>query len=130
MRLLNEDSFLSAGQDGGLHYWKTSQKRPVMSCHAVHGYDACNPRWISSMATVKFSNLAATGSYDGVIRLWDIEPDLKVIRPLLRVSLDGFVNDIALSPSLMVAGLGSEHRLGRWWSLKGNRNKIAIVKLP
>jgi hypothetical protein len=44
--------------------------------------------------------------------------------------MGGFINALAVSPSIIVAGLGREHRLGRWWSLKGNRNKIAIVKLP
>ena len=31
--------------------------------------------------------------------------------------------------SLLVAGVGQEHRLGRWWSLKEARNSVVIVKL-
>jgi ribosomal RNA-processing protein 9 len=30
----------------------------------------------------------------------------------------------------LVAGLGREHKFGRWWNLKGNKDKVAIIRLP
>ena len=31
--------------------------------------------------------------------------------------------------SLLVAGVGTEHRLGRWWHLKSAKNCVCIIRL-
>jgi len=43
----------------------------------------------------------------------------------------GFVNSLQFSDdgSLLVAGVGTEHRLGRWWHLKSAKNCVCIVRL-
>ena len=44
----------------------------------------------------------------------------------------GFVNSLKFSSSgqLLVAGVGQEHKLGRWWSIKPARNSVVVIKLP
>jgi len=44
----------------------------------------------------------------------------------------GFVNSLKFSSNgqLLVAGVGQEHKLGRWWSIKPARNSIVVIKLP
>ena len=41
------------------------------------------------------------------------------------------MNSISFAPSgrFLVAGVGQEHRLGRWWRLKGVKNGIYIQPL-
>ena len=63
---LTDNTFISGGQDGLLHYWKDTQKSSFSSVHNAHGLDdSQNPRWISALATIKMSNIVATGSNDG-----------------------------------------------------------------
>ena len=129
---LTSDTFLSAGQDGMLQLWRDSQKAPVASISAAHGMDTTsisNARWISSLACVKMSDLAVTGSNDGYIRLWKANIDNKTLAPVNSFKVDGFVNCLAVTENLIAAGVGREHRLGRWWKVKGdNHNKVVIMK--
>jgi len=132
-QLLTDDTYLSGGQDGSFRMWKETQKRAVATIESAHGFDkdnGLNARWISSLATVKMSDFAATGSHDGFVRLWNVNGEAKKISPAASIPLDGFVNGLALSTSLIVAGTGCEHRLGRWWSMKGNKNKVVIIRMP
>ena len=43
----------------------------------------------------------------------------------------GFVNSLQFSDdgSLLVAGVGTEHWLGRWWHLKSAKNCVCIIRL-
>ena len=43
----------------------------------------------------------------------------------------GFVNDLKFSSSgeFLVAAVGQEHRLGRWWRNKAAKNSIVIIPL-
>lgn len=137
--ILTQDSVLSGGADGSLCLWKETQKKPVATVRVAHGFDGDNsisaahsgiPRWVTSLTCVKMSNLAATGSSDGVIKLWSASADDHELFEVGSLPCDGFVNGMAMSSSLLVAGTGTEHRLGRWWRLKGPLNKVIVYKLP
>ena len=43
----------------------------------------------------------------------------------------GFVNSLKFSSNgeFLVAGIGQEHKLGRWWSDKSSKNSVVIIKL-
>ena len=132
VQLLTEDSFVSGGQEGALYLWKESQKKPIASVVAAHGYEVggVNANWISGLGSVKMSDLFASGSCDGSVRLWNARAESRQLNQIAAINLDGFVNSIAMSPRLLVAGTGREHRWGRWWSIKGNKNKVVVFKLP
>lgn len=130
VQVINDNHFISAGQDGSINLWKDSIKSPITTVQAAHGHDSTctNPRWISSMASVKMSNIVATGSNCGRVRLWDVNCERKTLMPIRDVPIAGFINGISLTPNLLVAATGAEHRLGRWWHMKGNKNKIVVVR--
>ena len=129
VQVIDDNSFVSAGQDGSITMWKETQKKSLMSLEAAHGYENCgNPRWIASLSVVKVSDVAATGSNDGYVRLWDLNPDKRRITQVNKIPLQGFVNGLVITPNLIVAGTGREHRLGRWWHVKGNQNKVTIIR--
>ena len=48
--------------------------------------------------------------------------------PLLQ---HGFVNSLAFSPSgaYLVAGVGQEHKYGRWWREKSARNRVVLIPM-
>eukprot|EP01032_Pedospumella_encystans_P027702 gene27702-31295_t len=125
---LTDNSFVSAGQDGSLHLWKDGQKVPVRSVVAAHGYQGSNPNWISSLSTVKMSNVVASGSNDGFVRLWTANAEERQLTALCAVPVEGFANALALTPRLLVVGGGKEHKHGRWWNMKGNHNKLTVVR--
>jgi ribosomal RNA-processing protein 9 len=127
---LTDNTFVSAGQDGTLNLWKDAQKTPVRSVHAAHGMQAAcgNPNWICSVAALKMSNIVATGSVDGYVRLWNASAEERVLAPVCAIQMPGSVNALAITPRLLVAGCGKEHKYGRWWNLKGSLNKLRIVR--
>jgi len=131
VQIMTEDSCLTGGQDGSLNLWKETQKKPVKSAVAAHGHDdASNPNWICSIGAVKMSDMAASGSCDGLVRLWNVSSESRSLEQISQIPLLGFVNSLAISPRLVVAGTGREHRFGRWWNLRGNRNKVTVFRLP
>lgn len=136
VRIVSDDTFLTGGQDGALKLWKQTQKRPIMSITAPHGYEDkadTLPRWLCSISTVRSSDLAVTGSFDGLVRLWSVRAENKHLKQIKTLAVGGFVNSLDMSSNgrILVAGTGSEHRLGRWWRLRGPGigNKVTIVRL-
>jgi ribosomal RNA-processing protein 9 len=71
------------------------------------------------------------GSQDGFIRLWKCGENFRSLTPLLTVPACGFVNALAFSSDgkLLIAGIGQEHRLGRWWRNPSAKNEILVIPL-
>jgi ribosomal RNA-processing protein 9 len=130
VRIISDESFLSSGQDGSLCLWKESQKKPTVTIKAAHGIDNNNVRWISSLGCVKMSDIVASGSYDGYLKFWSVDTENNKLKHVTGIPVEGFINSIAMSPRLVVVGTGREHKFGRWWCLKGNKNKVIVAKLP
>ena len=131
--VMTEDTFLSGGQDGHLCLWKDTQKKSMASVPAAHGLESMGvPRWIVSSASVKMSDLAASGSYDGYVRLWNarVSSESRALKQVFELPIEGFVNALAMSHNLIVAGTGQEHRLGRWWHNKGSLNRVVVWRIP
>lgn len=125
VKFLNDDTYISGGQDGKICVWKDSSKLPVATVANAHSNNS-EPSWITALASIKSTNVFASGSYDGMVRFWSINN--KTISQLNQIKIDGFVNGLAISNSLMVIGTSKEHRLGRWWSKKSCRDKITFIR--
>lgn len=149
VQFLNSDYFLSGGQDGKVMLWSDGRKLPVKVINNAHGvegdsndhsvqklqcenkYSLNNPRWIASMAAIKSSDTFATGSYDGYVRIWNLPSSMdkhSQITESQRIAMPGFVNGLAITPEILVAGGGREHRLGRWWNIKGAKDRLTVVR--
>ncbi|KAJ3905753.1 WD40-repeat-containing domain protein [Lentinula edodes] len=84
--MIDENTFLTGGDSGSICLWSTSKKKPVFTCSVAHGaYNPLpeqvdeeeieippHPRWITALASLRYSDLFASGSYDGNIRLWKL----------------------------------------------------------
>jgi ribosomal RNA-processing protein 9 len=72
--LVNEETFFSGSNDGTLGIWSIAKKKPIFSIknahknHITNGYNSCG--WITSVAAYHNSDLLASGSDDGSIRIW------------------------------------------------------------
>ncbi|XP_029037796.1 U3 small nucleolar RNA-interacting protein 2 [Osmia bicornis bicornis] len=133
VKLINEENFFSCGDDGQLCVWGCLKKKPLCSVADAHGKDESNnqPMWISSIATLLNTDLVASGSRNGIIKLWQCGDSFRSLDPLFEIQLIGFINALCFTPdgTHLIAGVGQEHRLGRWWRIPEAKNSIVIVPL-
>jgi ribosomal RNA-processing protein 9 len=130
VRFVSDEQFVSGSEDGTINLWRRSQKKCTFTLQRPHGSSAQGvPNWVTCLSTVKNMNIFASGSLDGFIRLWKVGEG-NSIQPLSNVpTINAVVNDLYLSPNLMIAALGKEHKLGRWWVVPGDSNKLMICRL-
>jgi ribosomal RNA-processing protein 9 len=62
--MLNDDRFITGSQDSGVAIWSTKKKKPM------HTYRTAHKGWIGSVACTPYADVAASGSDDGFIRIW------------------------------------------------------------
>ena len=109
--------------------WSTRKKRPSYILARAHGKEA---PWISSVAAMKYADIFATGSSDGNLNVWNGNVSNSKLSKITSVNMPGFVNGLCFPKSgrFLVAAVGQEHRLGRWWRNSSVRNSIQIVPFP
>ena len=174
---VDEETFVSGSDNGALSLWSVHKKKPVYTLPAAHGFDPPlkpeeafaeaemegrkvpsppEPRWITALKVIPYSDLILTGSWDGWIRAWKIAGDRKKIEFVGSVGKNegpedtgmtngdaeadeplptrGVVNDIEAFERgdkgkeglCIVAALGKEHRLGRWKKVDGKNGAIVF----
>lgn len=114
--MIDEDYFVSGSDSGAISLWSTTKKKPLftkLKCHGlgtvvkvngvetkVQAHSATTPfddttcSWITSLATVRYSDMFASGSGDGYIRLWKLSDTKKSFGLLNCIPCEGFVNDL------------------------------------
>ncbi|KJA14570.1 hypothetical protein HYPSUDRAFT_220426 [Hypholoma sublateritium FD-334 SS-4] len=180
--MIDETTFVSGGDSGSICLWTTIKKKPIFTQALAHGFNEAlsesegvirTPRWVTALASLRYSDLFVSGSWEGDVRIWKLDSKLKSFSLVGKVSAPGVVNSLQLlpvpkgfrdsiawpaasdslieetdtpteapvetqphkaktlaaSPFLLVAGLGQEHRLGRWLSVKedGARNGAMVA---
>ena len=108
--MVDESHFLSGGDSGSIALWSVSKKKPIFTRVMAHGYEDFEvksnegivervlhqPRWITSITCLPYGDLFASGSWDGHIRLWTLDKDLKGFKKLYTIPAAGFVNSLQL----------------------------------
>lgn len=75
LAMLDDAWFVTGSQDGAVSLWNAARKRPhatVPRAHAVpvDAAERGNGGWVSACAALPLTDLVATGSCDGFVRLW------------------------------------------------------------
>ncbi|CAB1315303.1 unnamed protein product [Coregonus sp. 'balchen'] len=105
IQLINEEHMITGADDGSVSLWSVNKKKPLSTVKAAHGrhgdFGLEQPYWVAAVAALQNSDTT------------------------------GFVNSLKFSSSgkFLVAGVGQEHRLGRWWRLKEAKNGLYIIPL-
>ncbi|KAF5927951.1 hypothetical protein HPG69_013781 [Diceros bicornis minor] len=135
IQLINEEHMVSGADDGSVALWGLSKKRPLALQREAHGLRGElgleQPFWVSSVAALLNTDLVATGSHSSCVRLWQCGEGFRRLDLLCDIPLVGFINSLKFSSTgdFLVAGVGQEHRLGRWWRIKEARNSVCIIPL-
>lgn len=100
--MVDDETFITGSDNGSLSLWNIQRKKAVFTLPLAHGLDPPlkpeeasaelhpdpdvvgepQPRWITALACVPFSNLILSGSWDGQVRAWRITDDKRRIEPL------------------------------------------------
>lgn len=131
VRMINEQHFVSGADDGSLSLWTALKKKATCVAHRVHGCQDGTPRWVTAVAALRCTDLIASGSWDGEVKLWSSGEECKKLKKVASIPVEGFVNALAFSNSgdVLVAAVGKEHRLGRWWNLREAKNSVVVLPL-
>jgi ribosomal RNA-processing protein 9 len=175
---IDDELFVTGSDNGALSLWSIQKKKPLHVLHRAHGVDPPlglhevsaetnpdpsvipppQPRWITALKTIPYSDLIISGSWDGCVRVWRLSKDKRKIEPVGVLGqadetadhpmtgrdnvagqmIKGVVNDIALFERgdrgrdglCVVVAIGKEHRLGRWKTVKGGRNGAMVFEVP
>ncbi|KAI7906516.1 WD40-repeat-containing domain protein [Cokeromyces recurvatus] len=142
---IDESMFITGGDSGVISLWDINRKKPVFSQSIAHGLniyasesegDIKTPYWITALASLKYSDLFVSGSWDGYVRIWKLASDNKSFSQIGQIPVQGVINSIQIKTSfpskrtLLVLGIGQELKLGRWLRLKnGVKNCTKVIEL-
>ena len=111
--MIDDDTFITASDNGSLSLWNIHKKKAVYTLPLAHGVDkplpldqasaelnpdetldergrgGKQPRWITALKAIPFSDVFVSGSWDGYVRVWKISKDRRRIDPLGAVGALG-----------------------------------------
>lgn len=105
--MIDEEMFVTGSDNGSLSLWVTHKKKPIFTLPLAHGIDpplksdevsaeinpdpslvpVSQPSWITALATIPYSDVILSGSWDGHIRAWKVSADKKRIEAIGIVGL-------------------------------------------
>ncbi|KAG9044369.1 pre-rRNA processing protein [Tulasnella sp. UAMH 9824] len=102
---IDESTFLSGGDSGAIRLWANNKKKAVYTRGIAHGLHevhsetegiVTSPRWITALAVLRYSNVFASGSWEGMIRLWKLNDQNRSFSPLATVAAPGVINSLQM----------------------------------
>ncbi|OQS05893.1 U3 small nucleolar RNA-interacting protein [Thraustotheca clavata] len=125
--MVTDEYYVTGDDTGSVSLWFTGKKKAAFVERGAH-----SNKWISAIAVLPRTDLVATGSSDGFVRLWRANLQARKLESVAAIPVPGFVNSLAFPKDgrYLVAGIGKEHRLGRWEVQKQAKNGVVIIALP
>ncbi|KAF2090627.1 small nucleolar ribonucleoprotein complex subunit [Saccharata proteae CBS 121410] len=101
--LVDEETFVTGSDNGALSLWSVNKKKPIFTVPCAHGLDPAmrpdevsadadvgedgwvppqQPRWITALATIPYTDVVLSGSWDGWIRVWKVSADGRKLESL------------------------------------------------
>ncbi|OQV19572.1 U3 small nucleolar RNA-interacting protein 2 [Hypsibius exemplaris] len=130
--LIDDDHFVTGGDDGSVALWGAHKKKPIYTVRQAHRApitgEAC---WVTAIDALKNSDIFASGSHSGEIKVWIVQDGFRGIQLHFTIPVRGFVNSLrfVMNGEMLIAGVGQEHRLGRWWRATDAKNSVCLFTL-
>ncbi|KFX97622.1 hypothetical protein V490_02720 [Pseudogymnoascus sp. VKM F-3557] len=113
--MIDEEMFVTGSDNGSISLWVIHKKKPIHTVSLAHGMDPAlaldetsaevnpdptkapqpQPRWITALATIPYSDVILSGSWDGQLRAWKVSDDRKKIEALGVVGMAGLPHGAA-----------------------------------
>jgi ribosomal RNA-processing protein 9 len=104
--MIDDEMFVTGSDNGSIALWSLQKKKPVFVLPHAHGIEPAlppekssgeidpdpavvpppQPRWITALRTIPYSDIILSGSWDGYVRVWKLSEDK---RRLERVGVLG-----------------------------------------
>jgi ribosomal RNA-processing protein 9 len=154
--MLDDTLFVTGSDNGNISLWAANKKKPIFVRRECHGRDeplsasqvsgetdtskvvvpAPQPRYITSLYAVPYSDVFFSGSWSGEIKVWKLTEEMRSFELIGTIpGIKGVVNRISVVESgkrgketfVLYAGIGRELRLGRWLKVQGNNGLAEVV---
>ncbi|KAI1468484.1 WD40 repeat-like protein [Daldinia caldariorum] len=99
--MIDDELFVTGSDNGSLALWSIQKKKPLFILTQAHGLEnplkpteasaeaaptpkvvpPPQPRWITALRTLPYSDLILSGSWDGYVRVWRLSDDKRKIEP-------------------------------------------------
>lgn len=97
--MLDDELFVTGSDNGSLALWSSTKKKPLFVLPQAHGIEPQlplekasaekqpdpkvipppQPRWITALKTIPYSDVILSGSWDGYVRVWKLSEDKRQI---------------------------------------------------
>ncbi|ORY72024.1 WD40-repeat-containing domain protein [Pseudomassariella vexata] len=154
--MIDEELFVTGSDNGSIALWSIQKKKPLFVLPRAHGLDPPlpptqasaeqvpdpkvvpppQPRWITALCTVPYSDVILSGSWDGHVRVWKLSDDKRKIEPAGMLgepllpheleSTDVVMADADADDEPKVNGKVTESQAS--WSVKGVVNDISLFE--
>jgi hypothetical protein len=101
VRYMSENSFVSGGVDGSLALWSAAKKKPVCMVYNAHPSETSSgvPSWITSLTSLRRTDLAISGSCDGISSPTTVPPCFRLLHVVSRAAFQTSVRQHMICPS-------------------------------
>ena len=121
--MVDEENFITGSDNGSICLWNIYKKKPTFTLPTAHGLDPAlkpeefsaeqipdekvpcvpQPRWITALATIPYSDLLLSGSWDGWVRVWKVSEDKR------RIEAVGVVGKVELCEDGTLLAVADRH---------------------
>lgn len=152
--MVDDQTFVTGSDNGSISLWSTNKKRPIFVLRESHGREDAltkdmysaetaadevakisapepQPRYVTSIYAIPYSNIFLSGSWSGDIKIWRLSDDLRSFELLSSMQkINGVVNKIDAvehdDKLIITAAVSKEMRLGRWIKARKGKNGIVV----
>ena len=108
VKCINDTWFACGAQDGSLSLYTAAKKKPAVTVTGAHPAPAAGETWVNSLACLATTDLLASGSCDGFVRLWEantgqLTGERASLNPVAEIPMVRTLSYATCSPPLIVA---------------------------
>ncbi|KAI0119227.1 WD40 repeat-like protein [Daldinia grandis] len=143
--MIDDELFVTGSDNGSLALWSIQKKKPLFILTQAHGLEKPlkpteasaetaptpkvvpppQPRWITALRTLPYSDLILSGSWDGYVRVWRLSDDKRKIEP---AGILGNPSTAETPDDTETTTNGVNGAVAASWFVKGIVNDIALFE--